>query len=64
MNPQDFLQTAQKLSGSQFEADMRGAISWAYYAALHTASTRCPISANPILRHAINLPIANRCRQI
>lgn len=50
MNPQDFLQTAQKLSGSEHEADMRSAISRAYYAALHTAFNALPEPHMPDLK--------------
>ena len=50
MNPQDFLQTAQNLSGSQYEADMRSAISRAYYAALHTAFSALPEQRRPNLK--------------
>lgn len=50
MNPQDFLQTAQNLSGSDYEADMRSAISRAYYAALHTAFGALPEQRRPDLK--------------
>lgn len=50
MNPQDFLQTAINLSGSQYEADMRSAISRAYYAALHTAFNALPMQRKPNLK--------------
>lgn len=50
MNPQDFLQTAKNLSGSQYEADMRSAISRAYYAALHTAFSALPEQRRPNLK--------------
>ncbi|MDP2878650.1 MAG: hypothetical protein Q8N74_03860 [Sulfuricella sp.] len=50
MNPQDFLQTAKNLSGSQYEADMRSAISRAYYAALHTAFSALPEQRKPDLK--------------
>jgi uncharacterized protein (UPF0332 family) len=50
MNPQNFLQTAQNLSGSDYEADMRSAISRAYYAALHTAFSSLPESRKPDLK--------------
>ncbi len=50
MNPQDFLQTAQTLSISEYEADMRSAISRAYYAALHTAYSVLPNERKPNLK--------------
>ena len=50
MNPQDFLQTANKLSSSEYEADMRSAISRAYYAALHTAYNALPDDRKPDLK--------------
>lgn len=50
MNPQDFLQTARNLSGSQYEADMRSAVSRAYYAALHTAFSVLPEPRKPNLK--------------
>lgn len=50
MNPQDFLQTANKLSCSEYEADMRSAISRAYYAALHTAYKALPDDRKPDLK--------------
>lgn len=50
MNPQDFLQTAQKLSGSQYEADLRSSISRAFYAALHTAFNALPEQRKPNLK--------------
>ena len=49
MNPQDFLQTAQNLSNSQYEADMRSSISRAFYAALHTALNALPAQRKPDL---------------
>jgi uncharacterized protein (UPF0332 family) len=50
MNPQDFFQTAKNLSSSEYEADMRSAISRAYYAALHTAYSMLPESRKPDLK--------------
>lgn len=50
MNPQDFLQTALKLSISEYEADMRSAISRAYYAALHIAFSVLPNERKPNLK--------------
>ena len=50
MNPRDFLQTANNLSTSKYEADMRSCISRAYYAALHTAFDALPEDRKPNLK--------------
>lgn len=50
MNPEDFMTTAQNLSKSQFEADMRSAVSRAFYSALHVAFASLPDTRKPNLK--------------
>ncbi len=50
MKPQEFLETSNRLSSSTHEADLRSAISRAYYAAMHTAMDALPQERKNSLR--------------